>query len=135
MTQQDYCETTPRQTKYCRRISDVLAKVGHATNAELLEILRGEFPGVSATTVHRATTRLAARGVIAIAPPAPDGSMRYDGDTSPHDHFACSNCGIIRDAHVTERVISILQEEIADCNVSSNLVINGICNTCKGETT
>lgn len=133
ITSTENCETSARQTKYCRSISQALARLGHATNAELLEALRRDYPTLSATTVHRATARLSARGTIATAPPSTDGSMRYDANTDMHDHFICLDCGHIRDAHISEKIIPLLCEEIQDCTISGSLVINGLCNSCKGE--
>ncbi len=121
-----------RQTKYCQAIETLLASLGHATNAELLAELRKSFPALSATTVHRATARLAARGKIRLAPSASDGSMRYDANIRPHDHFLCNNCGLLRDTDVKDKVTPILESSIGDCQISGRLTISGICKQCKG---
>lgn len=122
--------TVQRRTKYCDALESILKSLGHATNTELLRALRKSYPDVSATTVHRATTRLAERGTIAIAPSDRDGSMRYDANVIPHDHFQCSVCGILRDTHVKDKVIPILEASIGDCSISGQLTINGICKNC-----
>ena len=122
--------TAPRQTKYSTAIEETLRLVGHATNAELLAHLRFNYPDLSATTVHRATARLASRGAIAVAPATPDGSMRYDINTEPHDHFLCSSCGLLRDAYVKAQVTPILESAIAGCSIAGQLTISGICKTC-----
>ncbi len=119
-----------RQTKYCQKIRDVLAHKGHATNAELLAELHKSHACLSATTVHRATARLAERGLIAIAPPTHDGSMRYDTNIVPHDHFLCTSCGMLRDADIKETVVRILESHITDCHISGRLTIGGICKQC-----
>lgn len=123
--------TAQRQTKYCRAIQAVLESMGHATNAELLIELRKTYPGLSATTVHRATTRLASRETIALAPSSHDGLIRYDANTAPHDHFLCTGCGLLRDTDIKDRVVPILESAIADCRISGRLTINGICKQCK----
>ncbi len=120
-----------RQTKYCDAIEDTLSRLGHATNSELLQFIRTSFPEVSATTVHRATTRLAERGTIGIAPAARDGSMRYDTNVAPHDHFMCNQCGVIRDTDVIDRVKPILEQSIAGCAIEGRLTISGICKQCR----
>jgi Fe2+ or Zn2+ uptake regulation protein len=131
----DAATTTQRQTKYCQAIEQTISLLGHATNAELLAVLRKSYPDVSATTVHRATARLASRGTIAFAPAAPDGSMRYDANIAPHDHFQCSLCGILRDTNVKDKVIPILESSIGDCSISGQLTISGTCKHCmKGIT-
>ncbi len=121
-----------RQTKYCQAIEQTIGLLGHATNAELLAALRASYPDLSATTVHRATARLASRGTIAFAPSTIDGSMRYDANITPHDHFQCSSCGILRDTNVKDKIIPILESSIGDCSISGQLTISGTCKRCMG---
>lgn len=121
---------THRQTKNCKDIESILNSMGHATNTEILLALKKTNPSLSATTVHRATARLASRGVIAIAPSAVDGSMRYDANTKPHDHFMCSDCGMLRDTDIKEKVIPILESSMTDCEISGRLTITGECKKC-----
>ena len=104
-----------RQTKNCKDIEQALKGMGHATNTEILKALRKDNPNLSATTVHRATARLASRGAIALAPSYVDGSMRYDANTQPHDHFMCNSCGILRDTDIKDQVIPILESSMKDC--------------------
>lgn len=120
----------PRQTKYCQAIESMLGSMGHATNSELLQKLRKNYPDLSATTVHRATARLASRGSIALAPPSVDGLMMYDSNTKPHDHFQCLSCGTLRDTDIKDKVIPILESSIGDCHISGRLTISGVCNKC-----
>lgn len=123
-----------RKTKYCQAIEDCLDTMRHATNADLLEQLRKLFPDLSATTVHRATARLAERGTIAIAPPTNDGVMRYDSNITPHDHFQCSECGLLKDTDIKDQVSPLLESALGGCQISGRLLISGICNKCiKGE--
>jgi len=122
-----------RQTKYCLAIESILAAKGHATNTEILKQLHQSFPGLSATTVHRATSRLASRGKIGVAPPTRDGSMQYDANPIPHDHFQCSACGILRDTHIKDKLIPILKASIDGCSISGQLTINGTCKNCTTE--
>lgn len=104
--------------------------LGHATNADLLKHVRLQFPEVSATTIHRATARLAERGSINVAPPTKDGSIRYDANIQPHDHFMCESCGLLRDADIKEFVAPTLEQHIGDCRISGRLTISGICKNC-----
>jgi Fe2+ or Zn2+ uptake regulation protein len=124
-------EPTIRSTKYCRAIVDYMAVASHATNSELHNHLRGLFPAVSATTIHRATTRLAARGEIQLAPRALDGSLTYDANTKSHDHFQCQVCGMLRDANLREKVVPLVERSIGDCKISGSIVIGGVCRACK----
>lgn len=119
-----------RNTKYSTAIADQLTKLQHATNAELLHALRQEFPELSATTVHRATARLAERGVIGTAPATQDGSMRYDANTSPHDHFVCLGCSTMRDLDVATELIPKIEESLGGCKISGRLLVSGTCKRC-----
>jgi Fur family transcriptional regulator, peroxide stress response regulator len=103
-----------RQTKYCEAIREILSRFSHATNNELLTELKKTYPQLSATTVHRATARLAGRDEISPAPAGLDGAMRYDANTKPHDHFMCTVC---------------------DCRISGRLTISGVCKRCLATTT
>jgi len=122
--------TIQRQSKYCLAIEDVLSPMGHATNAELLAELRNDFPSLSATTVHRATARLADRGAIGVAPANQFGSMQYDANIVPHDHFQCSSCGLLRDTNIKDKVTPILESSIDGCSISGRLTISGKCKNC-----
>jgi|SRR5680860_103199 len=123
-------EPIKRQTKYCQSIEHTLKVLGHATNAELLSSLRESYPELSATTIHRATTRLALRDSIATAPKSIDGSMRYDANMTLHDHFECSLCGLLQDINIKDKVIPILESSINGCKISGQLIITGVCKKC-----
>lgn len=126
-------DTTSRQSKYCAQIEQIIQTFGHASNAQILQALQKTYPDLSATTVHRATARLANRRKIGVAPNDTKGAMRYDANTNPHDHFVCSECGILKDIDVASEVAAILAKNITDCGVSGRLTIGGICKTCKEE--
>ena len=121
-----------RQSKYCTAILAEITRLGHATNAELLSAMRHYYPNVSATTVHRATTRLASRGEIGFAPSDTSGAMRYDAQVTPHDHFQCTQCGRLRDIDIVEHIRPMLQAAASDCIPTGRLTISGSCKKCKG---
>lgn len=119
-----------RETKYCRDIRAYLNAHGHATNTQILAALREHYPNLSATTVHRATTRLADRGEICAAPPDTSGAMRYDSNTHVHDHFMCRSCGQLRDTNVGAIVREHLESSLSDCHISGPITISGLCKNC-----
>ncbi len=120
-----------RATKYSKAVLDTITELGHASNAELIDKLRLEFPDLSATTVHRVTSRLVDSGALALAPPESDGSMKFDINTSPHDHFICRVCGGIKDINVVDDVMPTIVEALGGCRVSGRLTIQGECEKCK----
>lgn len=119
-----------RQTKYRNAIKSALQDMGHATNSEILIELQKKYPELSATTVHRATSGLYLQGEIGIAPSDKNGSMRYDANVVPHDHFNCTNCDLLRDADIKFKIAPIIEESIGDCQISGRLTIGGICKNC-----
>jgi Fe2+ or Zn2+ uptake regulation protein len=120
-----------RNTKYRQAIQEYLSNVGHATNAEILQNLRKTFPDLSATTVHRLTTRMCRRGEISLAPKDSRGSLRYDANNTVHDHFLCQGCDQLRDVQLADKLRPMLEKQMGDCCVNGNFVISGLCNSCK----
>lgn len=119
-----------RTTKYTTEVEQVLNNLKHATNLEILENLRENYPEVTATTVHRVTSRLAERGIIAEAPYDKHGSVRYDSNVELHDHFLCQTCGGIRDIDIAAEVIPTISKALGGCRITGRLVIYGSCETC-----
>lgn len=124
---------TDRNTKYTAAIRHWMSVLGHATNLELLEKLRDEFPNLSATTVHRVTSRLVERGELQLAPGTCGSAIRLDANPERHDHFMCEHCGALMDANLRDEVRSTLERSIGNgCSISGNLTISGMCRKCQG---
>ncbi len=119
-----------RDTKYSKELLSAIGDLGHATNAELLVQLRSVFPEVSATTVHRATARLADRGKVLEAPVSKHGCLRYDSTTTPHDHFICSVCDGIRNINIAADILPMVSSALGGCKITGKLVIYGTCERC-----
>ncbi len=126
-------EHKSRQTKYCTEIEDIVQQFGHASNAQILTKIHQTYPDVSATTVHRATARLAGRGELGTAPSDLSGAMRYDANVDPHDHFLCSHCGILRDVDIAGQVTPLLEDAIMGCTISGRITVSGTCKECKAK--
>ncbi len=121
-----------RTTKYVTAVRRYMADEGHATNAQIIEALRAQFPDVSATTIHRVTTRLHERGELQLAPAAKDGAMRFDANVAPHDHFSCEHCGLLRDAQLSQMLGPLVEQAIGDgCSISGSLTVSGLCKACR----
>ena len=121
-----------RTTKYMTAVRDCMNRVGHATNVELLTELRAEFPDLSATTVHRITTRMVERGELQLAPSGEGNVMRFDANLAPHDHFMCEHCGLLRDAQLSGALGPMIEKAIGDgCSISGSLTVSGTCKACQ----
>jgi Fe2+ or Zn2+ uptake regulation protein len=101
---------------------------GHRSADELVvELRRAGYPHAR-TTVYNALQDLTRVGLIREAPVAA-GALRYEADTSPHDHFVCRGCGQIR--NVTVHSMTEAPPELASVVVESlDLVHRGWCERC-----
>ncbi len=119
-----------RTTKYTSAVRRAVARLGHASNAQIIEQLRTDYPDISATTVHRVTSRLCESGELMLAPNMDDGSMRYDNNTTPHDHFRCNSCDRVRDLDIAHTFRPRIEKELGGCKVTGRLTISGSCESC-----
>lgn len=125
--------STSRQTKYATAVYETLQELEHATNVQILELVQMSYPEVSATTIHRVTARLKARGLISCAPKPTNGSERYDTTPEPHHHFMCVSCSGICDVPETKearRVLEQLKDLSGECAIAGTLTMRGICKSC-----
>lgn len=122
-----------RHTKYTTAVQDALSALGHATNQDIREYLVKRGHQVSATTVHRVTTRLHDNKLIGLAPNAQGGVMRYDATVDVHDHFICDGCDQIRDVDISHVVKPLLREQLDGCRIGGNVALHGICKLCVKE--
>lgn len=67
----------------------------HPTAQELHERLRGKFPTLSVATVYNTLSALTR--ITRCAPLDLGGPVRFDPNTTAHDHAVCEGCGRIRD--------------------------------------
>lgn len=125
--------TSSRHTKYVDAVIAALARLGHATNAELHAAVKGEYPEVSATTIHRVTTRLKERGRIGCAPKPLTGAERYDINPEPHHHFVCQSCGGVCDIADTVEARAVMEQLktlSGHCELAGSLTMQGECKGC-----
>ncbi|HMT56187.1 MAG TPA: transcriptional repressor [Candidatus Saccharibacteria bacterium] len=119
-----------RTTPQIKAVVEAITQFGHATNAQLLREIQRDHPTISATTVHRITSRLYERGHLTTAPADANGAMRYDHNLAQHDHFICDICGGIRDIDVASTLIPTISKALGGCKISGRLVIRGSCENC-----
>lgn len=73
----------------------VRATEAHPSAALVYKRVRRLLPRVSLGTVYRNLRRLAAEGLVQER--TEPGGLRFDSNTTPHDHFTCVACGRIVD--------------------------------------
>lgn len=124
--------TTDRTTRYVIAVREALQSMGHAGHLEIIEAVKTKYPSVSATTIHRVTTRLLERGEIRLAPTKKDRMMRFDNKATPHDHFMCTVCERLQDTEFDQSIRKQIEKLISDgCSISGDLTVTGICKNCK----
>ena len=86
--------------KYSRQREEIKAflmtRKDHPTADTVYMNVRKEYPNISLGTVYRNLTLLADIGEIARLRLG-DGVDHFDADTSPHNHFVCTECGSVID--------------------------------------
>ena len=77
----------------------LMSRKDHPTADVVYQNVRQEFPNISLGTVYRNLTLLADRGEIQRLQVG-DGVDHFDGDTSLHCHFVCSECSSVTDLQI-----------------------------------
>ena len=121
-------------TRQRRVILDVVRSASdHPTADEVYERVREVLPRVSLGTVYRNLGLLTRHGLIRELQ-LQGGQKRFDGDTAPHQHVQCSECGRIADASIDLPATlanpsgRIEGFRITDCRI----LFTGVCPDCEG---
>ena len=95
--------------------------------------LKPEIPDLSLGTVYRNLSRFKEQGQI-VSLGTVKGVERFDGNTAPHVHFICSECGGVLDlqgvavpAELQSAVANTTGGEVTGCQ----LTFTGVCMACQ----
>ncbi len=96
--------------------------------------VRRQLPTVSLDTVYRTLWLLADLGLISTLGP-PRERVRFDGNTSKHHHFICSNCGLAQDFTSPEFDALPVPQGIERMGRvdATHVELRGLCSRCLGE--
>ena len=97
--------------------------------------LKPQIPDLSLGTVYRNLALFKEQGKI-ISLGTVKGVERFDGNTNPHVHFICHDCGAVLDLHQMEVPTELAQlaAAISQADVEScQLTFTGLCRNCKKE--
>ncbi len=107
----------------------------HPTADMVYNKIRDEYPNISLGTVYRNLALLVELGE-AVKVPSLDGCDHFDGDTSRHYHFVCTDCKSITD--LDAQTVGDMEElhERANRNFEgtiegSSVYFYGKCENCK----
>lgn len=121
--------------KYSRQresIKEYLANTTEHPTADMVYLkVREEFPNISLGTVYRNLNLLAQLG-DAIKISTPDGGDRFDGNTIPHYHFLCKECGRLLDLDVQnmENINHIAAQNFDGEIETHTMTFYGVCGDC-----
>ncbi len=115
----------------------ILCRKDHPTAETVYMNVQKLFPNISLGTVYRNLTLLADLGEIQKISIG-IGADRFDGNTAPHYHVICRNCGCVMDLEM-ENIshINILAENAFEGKIEGHFAyFFGICKSCleKGQT-
>lgn len=117
-----------RYSKQREKIYQAVAGTKTHPDAEwIYERVRLDMPSISLGTVYRNLGGLCNAGKI-VTLETDLGSVRYDADTSGHQHFVCRKCGRITDVGQ-----SSMRERLTDAGYivcSEKHIFYGICHEC-----
>lgn len=100
----------------------------HPTADMIYASAREANPNISLGTVYRNLKLLSDEGVI-VTLETEDKKLHYDGDTSRHSHFICSDCGKIIDLFRPAETPKELKE-LGVSVASEKCVYYGLCTDC-----
>lgn len=81
----------------------------HPTAEEIYAEVRKVLPKISLGTVYRNLNELVESKRVLIL--HLEGNVdRYDGNTKPHAHLKCANCGKVEDIFLSDNQLSVIKE-------------------------
>lgn len=95
--------------------------------------VKKRIPTIALDTVYRNLKRLAEHGLVSIVGLSHE-SLRFDGNMDVHDHFVCTQCGMIRDFKSGQLAELSLPREARKFGKpqSVHLEVKGVCKACSG---
>ena len=128
-----------RTTKTFKKRNAILSCLRQTTvhpSAEWVHTqLKAEYPDISLGTVYRNLNLFKEQGDI-ISLGTVRGVERFDGNTNPHVHFICGDCGLIldlADIDVPQELNKAAARSSGGRVNSCQLTFTGTCNNCKNQ--
>ena len=125
------------KTKHFRKRDAILSCVRntevHPSADWVFAQLKPEIPDLSLGTVYRNLALFKEQGVIASLGTV-KGVERFDGNTDPHVHFICTQCGAVMDLpqiSVPEELNSAVAQSSGGRVDNCQLSFTGICGECR----
>ena len=113
---------------HCVRSTDA-----HPSADWVFEHVKEQVPDISLATVYRNLALFKDQGLITSLGTV-KGVERFDGNTDPHVHFICTQCGAVMDLpqiSVPEELNSAVAQSSGGRVDNCQLSFTGICGNCK----
>lgn len=113
---------------------EVLQMTGHPDAETVYERVREKIPVISLDTVYRTLRLFEEKGIIRKLGMQNDRA-RFDANITPHHHFICVKCGLIKDFYSKELNDYHPDNDVPDvADIQSvHIEIRGICQNCKNN--
>lgn len=128
-----------RTIRYSKKREAILAAIRgtscHPSAEWIYQQLKPRHPDLSLGTVYRNLNRLREKGQ-AVSLGAVGGRERFDGDTSPHAHLVCQQCGAVLDVPARmpeEAELARIAQETGCVAQTASLTFRGLCPQCAGN--
>ena len=105
----------------------------HPSAEWVYENVRTQIPDISLATVYRNLSLFKEQGLIRSLGTV-NGVERFDGNTEPHVHFICTQCGGVQDLpeiSVPEELNSAVARSSGGRVENCQLSFTGICGECR----
>ena len=105
----------------------------HPSAEWVYENVRSQIPDISLATVYRNLSLFKEQGLIRSLGTV-NGVERFDGNTEPHVHFICTQCGGVLDLpqiSVPEELNSAVARSSGGRIKNCQLSFTGICSECR----
>ena len=126
-----------RTSKHFRKRDAILSCVrdthSHPSAEWVYEHVKAEMPDISLATVYRNLSLFKDQGLI-VSLGTVKGVERFDGNTHPHVHFICTECGCIVDLpgiSVPEELNAAVSRDSGGWVDSCQLTFTGLCGECR----
>ena len=126
-----------RTSKHFRKRDAILQCVrstdAHPSADWVFEHVKEQMPDISLATVYRNLALFKDQGLITSLGTV-KGVERFDGNTEPHVHFICTQCGNVQDLpeiSVPEELNSAVAQSSGGRVDNCQLSFTGICGECR----
>lgn len=117
-------------------VRQIAADETHPDVETVYRAVRERVPTIALDTVYRTLAMLTGQGLINRVTLTP-GAARFDPNATPHHHFVCAHCRLIRDVQSTELDAIQPPTDVLGIGLPDAVTVQftGICSACQSKDT